>query len=144
MITTEIPQTEWKDYCREFSRKHSGSPATVESFQYDGKHRILTNDNKKFEHVTIFPEKFHGEVAQIELGADSMGHQVITITGMSAMKVERTPEGTDAGLELHSKEHGILIIRFCSMFHRKVSPVKALMRRTPELRFASSYDCVLS
>ena len=50
------------------------------------------------------------------------------------MKVERTPEGSDAGLEIYSKEHGILIIRFRSMFHRKASPEKALMKKPPELK----------
>ena len=132
MITTEIPQTEWRAYCREFSRRHSGSPVTVESLQYDGKHRILTNENKEFDHVTIFPEYAQGEVVQIDVGSNGTGHQSITLPGMSAMKVERTAEGMDAGLELYSKEHGILIIRFRTLFHRKVNALT--YRRSPALR----------
>ncbi|MBI5471293.1 MAG: hypothetical protein HY961_03010 [Ignavibacteriae bacterium] len=129
MIATEIPHNEWRSYCRDFNVKHSGWPVSVESLEYDGKHRILTNDDKEFAFINIYPDRTRGEVAQIELGAYGKTRQTMIVPRLSAMKAERMANGTDAGLEIYSKDYGIVIIRFQKMFSLQLELLNETMRR---------------
>ena len=121
MITQVIPYSEWQSFCHDFSAKHYGRHAIVESLQYDGRHRVVSCD-KQFEGVLVSPDTESVGVAQVELGTDLTGHQMVVVPNLQSLCIEKTESGADVGLEMHSQKLGITIIRFPSKFRRFGNP----------------------
>ena len=113
MRTKEIQQSEWLEFFNEFSRKHQGTPVSIEILGADiGAQTEETG--LALEGITVDRDEGAGNTIVIMVGASADDHISHSINRPTQVSLEQTDEGADLALAIKGADGSTALLRFQS------------------------------
>ena len=111
MKTKQIPKGEWSKFFDSFSRRHTGSLATLEIFGNEIGAQVEEHD-LAFEGIVAESGEVRGNQISLMMGARPDDHVTHSIVGLTHVSLEQTDEGADVALEIKSADGVTALLRF--------------------------------
>ena len=111
MKTKQIPKDEWSKFFDSFSRRHSGSLATLEILGTEIGAQVEEHD-LAFEGIGAESDEVRGYQIALMMGARPDDHVTHSIIGLTHVSLEQTDEGADVALEIKSADGVTALLRF--------------------------------
>lgn len=113
MKTKQIPNGEWSRFFDSFSRRHTGSSATLEILGTEIGAQVEEQD-LAFEGIVAESDEVRGYEIAIMMGAKRDDHVTHSISRLSQVSLEQTDEGADVALEIKSADGVTALLQFSS------------------------------
>jgi len=113
MQTKEIQQSEWSEFFDKFSRKHQGTPVSIEILGLE----IGAQTEEKglaLEGITVDRDETSGQRITIMVGASADDHITHSVSRPTQVSLEQTDEAADLALAIKGADGSTLLLRFQS------------------------------
>lgn len=113
MQTKEIQPSEWSEFFDNFSRKHQGTPVSIEILGSE----IGAQTEEKglaLEGISVERDETSGQRITIMAGADAADHITHSISRPTHVSIEQSDDGADVALAIKEADGPTVLLRFQS------------------------------